>query len=74
MNPPCHNRPPFQDSRLVQDGWELVNLDGAMTQMPVMKLIPDEMSKGCQQHGPLGEATLRGLDCDGCKWKPEEVK
>lgn len=72
--PLCYNRPPFAEARLVQDGWELVEIDGALTQVPVMVLIPDNMSKECQQWGPLGEARLHGWDCDECEWKEEDEK
>ena len=45
-----------------------------MTRLPRMVEIPDPMSKTCQQHGPMGEATLHPekWDCAGCMWKPTE--
>lgn len=69
MRPRCHNRPPFNDTVQVQDGWNLVG-------GRVLKAIPNPMSKGCKQHGPMGEATLHPEQwaCDGCEWKPEETK
>ena len=65
--PACYNRPPFAASRLVQDGWNLVGGRNTIE-------IPDNMSKGCQQWGELGEARLKGWDCAGCKWKEEKTK
>lgn len=69
--PACFNRPPFSDTVAVQDGWcaQLLPFAGK-TRVPRMITIPDPMSKGCQQHGPKGEATLHGWDCRGCRWKP----
>lgn len=66
MKPRCYNRPPFKDTVEVQLGWG-PNCTRAMAH------ISDPMSKGCQQHGPLGEATLHPEQwaCDGCRWKPE---
>ena len=68
MKPNCYNRPPFKDTVLVQDGW----MWREMTRLPRMVEIPDPMSKTCQQHGPMGEATLHPekWDCAGCCWKP----
>lgn len=64
--PRCHNRPPFKDTIQVQDGW---GFDG----FRFMVELPDPMSKGCQQHGVMGEATLHPEQwaCDGCSWKPK---
>lgn len=70
--PACYNRPPAADTRLVQDGWELIERNGRITQMPIMRMIEDNMSKTCQQWGELGEARLRGWDCAGCRWKEEK--
>ena len=69
--PSCYNRPPFASSRLVQDGWKLGELFGITTRTPERLMIPDNMSKTCQQWGPLGEARLKGWDCAGCRWKEE---
>lgn len=78
-HPNCHNRPPFGDTVIVQDGWVLemiLNEHGepVRTRLPRMVEITDPMSKGCQQHGSKGEATLHPgeWDCDGCRWKPGE--
>jgi hypothetical protein len=62
-HPKCYNRPPYQDHVYVQNGW---TEDGRR----IMAYIPDDMSKGCPQHGPLGEATLKKWNCEGCRWKP----
>lgn len=77
MKPNCYNRQAFKDTVIVQDGWiyEVVEIgpSGTMrTRKPRMVEILDPMSKGCQQHGPKGEATLypEQWDCDGCRWKP----
>lgn len=81
MRPRCHNRPPFKDTVIAQDGWvyEIVRLLGggeAQTRSPIVKEVPDPMSKECQQHGASGEATLHpeDWDCAGCVWKPEVMK
>lgn len=75
MKPRCHNRPPFNDTVQVQDGWygQILPFVGK-TRIPHMVEIPDPMSKDCKQHGPMGEATLHPEQwaCDGCEWKPEE--
>lgn len=76
MKPRCFNRPPFKDTIIVQDGWldhkhiQHPFLPPVASRVPLMREIPDPMSKECQQHGPLGEATLHGWDCEGCRWKP----
>lgn len=64
--PACYNRPPFKDYLAAPIGW---TDDGRRD----MAYIPDEMSKTCQQHVALGEATLHPLDwdCVGCEWMPE---
>ena len=77
MKPHCYNRPPFRDSVIVQDGWifeTILNEHGepVRTRLPRMVEINDDMSKNCQQHGPMGEATLHGWDCTGCRHKPED--
>jgi hypothetical protein len=63
MKPACFNRKPFLNYLEVQIGW---TDDGRR----IMAYTPDEMSKGCQQHGALGEATLNMWDCTGCPWMP----
>ena len=65
MKPNCYNRPAFFPYLQVQTGW---TEDGRR----ITAYLPDPMSRGCQQHGPLGEATLHPekWDCEGCCWKP----
>ena len=69
--PSCYNRPAYKDSIFVQDGWKKAKAGKAIIRLPLMKLIPDPMSKNCQQWGPMGEAKLKNWDCQGCRWKPE---
>jgi hypothetical protein len=64
---------------MVQDGYyqkTVMNHLGNAVQIlqPRMSRISDPMSKGCQQHGPLGEATLHPerWDCVGCVHKPKD--
>lgn len=76
IKPICFNRPDCLDTVTVQDGWENVkvrDIHGRVvdTRVPVMRTIPDPMSKTCQQHSPHGAATIYGWDCDGCKHEPE---
>jgi hypothetical protein len=60
--PPCYNRKPFADVRVVQDGW---TSDGRRN----MITIPDKMSKTCPQpKAPFGEAFIQGWDCGQCVW------
>lgn len=84
MKPNCYNRQAFKATVIVQDGWKDVILkemaiaggDALATRLPLMVELPDPMSKGCQQHGQKGEATLHPeqWDCDGCQWKPVATK
>lgn len=66
--PSCYNRPAFKHFTVVPIGW---TVDGKRD----TAFIPDSMSKGCKQHGPMGEATLHpeAWDCVGCEWKPEKL-
>lgn len=50
------NRPPFRDTREVQDGYERPIGNMSAVIVPRLVTIYDPMSKGCQQHGPMGEA------------------
>lgn len=63
--PNCYNRRAFAPYVAAPIGW---TDDGRRE----MAYIPDPMSKTCQQHGQMGEATLHPekWDCAGCKWKP----
>ena len=63
--PACYNRHDFHQFAQVQNGW---TEDGRR----VTAFIPDPMSKGCQQWGPQGEATLHNWNCIGCRHKPKE--
>ena len=75
MKPSCYNRPPFKDTATVRDGWRPFWVKDSHTlYSPLVIDVPDPMSKTCQQHGPMGEATLHPekWDCEGCCWKPEE--
>lgn len=72
--PKCYDRPSFKDTILVPYG-RLAQYNStlhARETTPLLKYIPDPMSKGCKQHGPMGEATLHPEDwnCEGCKWRP----
>lgn len=58
----CHNREPFRESLVVQDGW---NVDGTRH----TKVIPFVMSEDCQHDR---RATDKG--CDGCKWRVSDDK
>ena len=79
--PNCFNRPAYKDTVEVQDGWYAgiykTGKDGdvfpvrAPTRSPIMRTIPDPMSKECMQHSPHGAATIYGWDCEGCKHEPE---
>lgn len=70
--PNCYNRQPFKDTVEVQVGWVNSNEWMYKAQLRRVETIHDPMSKGCQQHGPMGEATLHPdkWDCGGCRWKP----
>lgn len=63
--PACFNRPAFKNTVVVQNGW---TDDGRRNMVEIV----DPMTKTCQQHGPLGEATLHGWDCAGCAHAPEK--
>ena len=65
--PRCYNRPPLSDYATVPIGW---TDDGRRE----MAYILDPMSKTCQQHGLMGEATLHPEQwaCDGCQWQPKK--
>lgn len=64
IHPACYNRAPYKNHVEVQIGW---TEDGRR----ITAWVEDNMSKGCPQWGLMGEATLHGWNCDGCKWKPE---
>lgn len=62
--PSCYNRPAFRSKITVQHGWNIDNKRHMIT-------IDDPMSKGCQQWGPLGEASIHKWNCAGCNWLPK---
>ena len=74
--PDCHNRPDYADTVTAQDGWRKAHVRDVATdelfetRLPIMRIIPDPMSKGCQQHSPHGAAMLYGWDCAGCRHLP----
>ena len=59
----CHNRNPLKTTAIVQVGWNMTEIYGGWTRMPVMKEIIDPMSKACQYQ------ILKKNDpkCTGCK-------
>ena len=75
--PNCFNRPDIADTVEVQDGWRtgrfITGADGEsfQTRAPIMRTIPNPMSKECMQHTAHGAATIYGWDCEGCKHEPE---
>lgn len=61
----CHNRNPFKERMVVQDGWYM---DG-YTRTPRMIAIDNPMSKDCQySKDPMGYGQ-QDKGCEGCKWK-----
>lgn len=65
--PSCYNRADYKKDLYVQLGW---GRDGRR----IMGWIPHTMSTDCKQWGPLGEAKLKGWNCDGCRHKPKEIQ
>lgn len=61
----CHDRPPLNTSTVVQDGWEYLpdpqGRPGYMTRVPIMKVIPMPMSRGCHYDKAKGDS--RCTDC-----------
>ena len=75
MKPRCYNRPDYQDSVRLQDGSYLTSAyvigDGYRpVQARREVVIPDHMSKTCQQWGEFGEARRMNWECDGCRHDP----
>ena len=67
----CHNRQPLVSTVIVQSGWtELdANLrDRTFSRYPVLREIPNPMSKDC-----LYSQTTVDARCDGCKWLAKET-
>jgi hypothetical protein len=60
----CHNRAPFKDTLVVQDGWYM--RDGADTRAPRMKTIQFKNERSCiYTTSDLGKVDPR---CNGCSW------
>lgn len=61
----CNNREPLNDLVTVQTGWrETVSL-GSPSRVPVLKSIPDPMTKDCQYtKTAIGQADA---GCQGCR-------
>lgn len=56
----CHNRKPYKDSLLVQDGWD----ETGDTKVPKFRRIPFTMSRHCNYTSTIqGRADAR---CNGC--------
>jgi hypothetical protein len=70
MNQPaygCHNREPFRESVLVQDGWIETIVQGQLARVARMKAIPFRNMRECgYQLSEIGKADPR---CVGCCWK-----
>ena len=61
----CHGRPPLRLLVEVQDGWRNVRAAGQSTRVPVMRFMPDPMTKACQYAtSPEGQADPA---CEGCR-------
>ncbi len=64
----CHNREPFRETVMVQDGWTQSKPE-ASSRLPRMVATPFRMSQLCEyRHTDLGKADAR---CVGCKWREE---
>lgn len=60
----CHNRKPFNDTLIVQDGWTGQVSDGEHTRRPRMVTIPFVMARECvYAQSDLGKADTRCGDC-----------
>lgn len=67
----CHNRAPFRDTLVVQDGWLEINDGfGNPTRCAQWKRIPFRNRPDCGYTvSKLGQQDPR---CEGCKWKAAE--
>lgn len=66
----CHNREPYKQSMIVQDGWldQPINTSHT-TRIPLMVASPFRMAMDCQYtKTELGQADKR---CAGCKWRAD---
>lgn len=64
----CHNRAPFRDTVVVQQGWKSWRAaDGPIERESVLVEIPFRMSRVCEfTKSALGQADKR---CTGCSWR-----
>ena len=61
----CHGRPPLRDGLMVQDGWNETITGSSASRAPVMRHVPDPMTRACQYAvSPEGQADPR---CEGCR-------
>jgi hypothetical protein len=61
----CYNRQPLRDGHMVQNGWREAIAGSNASRMPVMRYIPDPMTRACQYAiSPEGQADTA---CDGCR-------
>lgn len=60
----CHNRPPFREWHMAQDGYTASRPD-ADTRTPRMVKVPHRLTTDCQytKHNP------NDPQCAGCEWK-----
>lgn len=65
--PPCFDRPDYERTIRVPNGWSLAG-------QRIYTTIPNRMSLGCQQHGPFGAATLYKWNCNGCRHLPDTAR
>lgn len=62
----CHNRAPLRDSRVVADGWFLIDANLGKKRFT---RIADPMTKDCNYtHTELGQGDA---GCYGCKWRAD---
>lgn len=61
----CHNRTPFADATVMQDGWATAfDIHGNPRRMAMYRMAPFRMARDCRYtHTTLGQADPR---CTGC--------
>lgn len=65
----CHNRPPLQQARWMQDGWIRTEAEGQPTMVPRMIVVPHRMSTDCHySRDPMG-CGQQDPRCEGCRWR-----
>lgn len=67
--PGCYNRPPMEETLVVQDGYREYTERGFPVKIPVYKVIPHVMTVDCQW-----SKTNHDRSCRGCKWKAKKNK